>query len=90
VEENENIQELIKENSHLFWWVPQEKKKDLSLDSLVEAILNYGDSKSVKKLFDTVGIKTVAEIFYKQINRKRTNYFKQTIHYFSLYFQKYA
>jgi len=32
---NDNIQELIEENSHLFWWVPQEKKKDLSLDSLV-------------------------------------------------------
>jgi hypothetical protein len=68
MKENENIQELIQENSHLFWWVPQDKKKDLSLDSLVEAILNYGDSKSVKKLFDTVGIKTVADIFYKQIN----------------------
>jgi hypothetical protein len=88
---NENIQELIQENAHLFWWVPQEKKKDLSLDSLVEAILNYGDSKSVKKLFDTVGIKTVADIFKKNTqNRTRINYYPDVVNFFNLYFSKYV
>ena len=38
---DKNKQTLINENSHLFWWVPEDKKKNLSLDSLVEAILNY-------------------------------------------------
>jgi len=87
---NPDIQELISENAHLFWWVPAEKKQNLSLDSLVEAILNYGDSKSVKKLFDTVGLKKVSEIFFEQTNRQRINYFPQTKHYFNLYFNKYV
>lgn len=88
--EDSKIQDLIKENSHLFWWVPDKKKKDISIDSLVEAILNYGDAESVRKLFDYYGIQNVAEIFYKQISGNRTNYMKQTVHYFSLYFKKYA
>jgi uncharacterized protein YerC len=90
MDDNLKIQELIKENTHLFWWVPEDKKKNLSLDSLVEAILNYGNSESVRKLFDYCGIKKVAEIFYKQTAGQRTNYLKQTKHYFSLYFKKYA
>jgi len=86
-----DIQELIQENSHLFWWVPEDKKQNLSLDSLVEAILNFGDSKSVKKLFDTVGISTVADIFKKNTeNRTRINYFPDVVNYFNLYFEKYA
>ena len=83
-------QELIKQNSFLFWWVPEDKKQSLSLDSVVEAILNYGNSGSVKQLFDAYGIQKVSEIFYRQISGQRTNYLPQTIHYFTLYFQKYA
>ncbi|CEG12780.1 conserved hypothetical protein [groundwater metagenome] len=33
-------------------------------------MLNYGDEKSVKNLFDPVGINNVADIFYKQIAKK--------------------
>lgn len=87
---NQEIQTLIKENSHLFWWVPEDKKPYLSLDSLVEAILNYGDSESVKKLFDSVGIEKVAEVFFSHIERPRNNYFPQTKHYFTLYFNRYV
>lgn len=88
---NPDIQELIKENTHLFWWVPEDKKQNLSLDSIVEAILNFGNSKSVKKLFDTVGITTVANIFKKNTeNRTRINYYPDVVNYFNLYFEKYA
>ncbi|MBF0397619.1 MAG: hypothetical protein HQK78_12645 [Desulfobacterales bacterium] len=86
-----DIQNLIQENSFLFWWVPEDKKKNISLDSLVEAILNYGDEKSVKKLFDILGIKTVADIFRKNTtNKSRINYFPRVINYFHLYFTKYV
>jgi len=84
------IKKLIDECSYLFWWVPKEKKSMLPLESLVEAILNYGDIYSVRKLFSAVGIKKVAEIFYKQTNQARTNYQPQTKHYFLLYFKKHA
>jgi len=87
----EKIQELIQENSHLFWWVPEDKKKNLSMDSLVEAILNFGDYESVKKLFDYCGIKNVAEIFKNNTkNKMRVNYFPEVVNYFELYFKRYV
>ena len=88
---DKNKQTLINANSHLFWWVPEHKKKNLSLDSLVEAILNYGDAASVRKLFEKVGVITVAEIFKKNThNRTRINYFPDVVNYFNLYFNKHV
>lgn len=84
------IKQFIKENSSLFWYIPEEKKQDISHEVLVEFILNYGNQKSVKKLFKLLGIRRVAEIFRKQTNRKRVNYFPSVINFFNLYFNKYA
>jgi hypothetical protein len=84
------IKEFIKENKHLFWYIKEDAKTNISLDVLVEAILHYGNEKSVKKLFDLVGIREVADIFYKQITGKRVNYPPRTIHFFDLYFKKHA
>ena len=70
---------------------PRIKKKILSLEFLVETILNYGDLEAVKKLFDLLGIKEVAEIFYKaNFNSERKNYFKPVINYFDLYFKRHV
>ncbi len=82
--------QLIQENKHLFWWVPENEKEDLSDESLVEAILSYGNVGSIKKLFDLFGIETVARIFREQISKKRVNYKPRTIHYFNLYFDEHA
>jgi len=68
----------------------KEKKQDISHEVLVEFILNYGNDKSVKKLFNLLEINQVADIFYKQTNRQRVNYFPQVTNFFYLYFQKYA
>jgi len=87
---DKKIKEFIKENECLFWWIKEEEKENISIDFLVEAILNYGNEKNVKKLFKMVGIKRVAEIFYRQIFRKRNNYYPQTINFFKLYFNKNA
>lgn len=84
------IKQFIKENSSLFWYIPEEKKQDISHEVLVEFILNYGNQKSVKKLFKLLGIRRVAEIFRKQTNRKRVNYFPSVTNFFNLYFNKYA
>ncbi len=89
-ESKNEIQELIRENAHLFWWISDDKKTELGEESLVEAILNFGNEKSVKRLFDTIGLKKTAEIFFKQNSGIRSNYFPQTVHYFTLYFSKYA
>ena len=84
------IKRFIKENSSLFWYVRESEKKNISLPFLVETILNYGDLKMVKKLFDLLGIDTVANIFYRQISVKRKNYFPQVSHFFDEYFKRHA
>lgn len=84
------IKEFIKENSSLFWYIKEEEKQNISIGFLIETILNFGDEKSVKKLFDLVGINKVAEIFYKQTSGKRVNYQKRTVHFFNLYFKRHA
>lgn len=82
------LKRFIEENACLFWWIKKEKKGDISLDLLVEAILNYGNGNNVKKLFQLVGIKKVAEIFNKQKSQRRVNYHPRILHFFDLYFQK--
>lgn len=84
------IKRFISENSSLFWWVKPTEKENISINAIVEAILNYGDEKSVKKLFDLLGIKTVANIFKKQIAGRRVNYHPRTVHFFNLYFKRHA
>ncbi len=87
---SKEIRKLIKQNSNLFWFVPENEKSHISLEFLVETILNYGDEQSVKQLFDLVGINIVADIFYKHISGNRINYFPQVVNFFGLYFRRHA
>jgi hypothetical protein len=89
-DERTSLQQLIEQNSSLFWWVPKGKKQNLTLDSVVEAVLNFGTSTSIKQLFHEFWLSRIASIFYKQISKERNNYLPQTIHYFSMYFKKYV
>lgn len=87
------IKAFIRENSHLFWYTPEDKKEDVSLDFLVETILNYGNMAAVKKMFKIIDTKTVADVFFNSINkseRRKNNYHELTLNYFSLYFKRYA
>lgn len=86
----DTLNQLISENPNLFWWGTESKKKDFQLESLVEAILNYGTISCVRQLFDVVGIDTVVKLFISQTESKRINYLHQTKHYFTFYFNKYA
>lgn len=87
------IKAFIREQSNLFWYMPEDKKKEISLEFLVETILNYGTLTAVIQLFHLLGIKKVAEIFFNSLNisdRRRGNYHELTINYFTLVFRKYA
>ncbi len=87
------IKAYIRENSHLFWYTPGNKKEDISTEFLVETILNYGDMEAVKKIFKIMGIKKVAEIFFNSIiisSRRKGNFHELTINYFTLIFKRYA
>ncbi len=88
-----DIKAFIRENSSLFWYIPEDKKEDVSLELLVETILNYGSLSAVKKLFKIMGVKKVAEVFSYSIGlseRRSGNYHELTLNYFNLLFQKYA
>lgn len=89
------IKQFIRENSSLFWYIKESEKENISHEVLVEFILNYGDEKSVKKLFDLLGIEKVAEVFYKQTHKtgiaeKRINYFPRVVNFFNLYFKRHV
>jgi len=82
--------ELTRRYGDLFWYVSEEEKENLSMDAIVEAILNYGDLEAVRQLIGLAGVKTVAEIFFRQIRNKRVNYFPQVVNFFTLYFHRNA
>ncbi len=87
------IKEFIRENSHLFWYTPENKKEEIGSEFLVETILNYGDVNAVKKMFNLLGVKKVAKIFFDSINiseRRKNNFHELTINYFTLFFNRHA
>jgi len=87
------IKAFIRKNRNLFWYTPEDKKEEISLEFLVETILNYGDLMAVKQLFELIGINKVAEIFFNSINsseRRKGNFHELTINYFTLLFKRYA
>ena len=87
------LKEFILQHSPLFWYIPQDKKVDVSDELLVETILNYGDKDALLQLFSILGKQKVATIFFKSINlseRRRGNYSELTINFFSHVFKNYA
>ena len=87
------IKDFIQKHSSLFWYIPEEKKEDISEDVLVEFILNYGDMEAVKGLLSLLGIEKASETFFNSINmseRRKGNYNELTINYFTLFFTRHA
>ena len=87
------IKAFIRSHSALFWSIPEDKKEEISEEVLVEYILNYGDMKSIRRLIDLLGMKQVADIFFRSVNlseRRKNNYHELTLNYFTLFFQRYA
>ncbi len=89
-EHSEEIKKFIKEHSSLFWYVKEDAKERISIEFLVETILSYGNGNDVRRLFELIGVERAAEIFYKQISRKRINYRPRTMHFFKLYFDRHV
>ncbi|NCO55089.1 MAG: hypothetical protein COS14_01605 [Bacteroidetes bacterium CG02_land_8_20_14_3_00_31_25] len=90
MENSKEIKEFINERKSLFWYIPENEKENINQETLVEFILNFGNDKDVKRLFELVGLTNVSKIFQSQIKLSRNNYFKPVRHYFNLYFNKYV
>jgi hypothetical protein len=86
--ELDSVIKIIKEKPYLVWYV--KNIENLSVESTVENIINWGDFEDIKKMIDVMGIEKVASIFYQQISRRRDNYKPEIKNYFQLYFNKYA
>lgn len=82
------INAFIKKRPYLVWYTKNYDR--LSPESIVEAVLNYGDFDDVKKMIKVLGIKKTAEIFRRRSSQKRNNYRAEIKNYFRLYFNKYA
>lgn len=83
-----DIKNFAKENKHLFWYIKD--PAELSRESIVEHVLNYGNFKDFKDLVGILGLSGVAGIFRSQLNNKRSNYRPEIKNYFTLYFNKYV
>lgn len=69
------------------------KKENLPLPVVLEFFINYADKEGRKSLFNIVGIKNAAKVFFEQVNkseRAANNYEEVFRNYFTLYFNKYA
>ena len=84
------VKAFIREHSNLFWYTPEDKKEEISLEFLIETILNYGDLNAIRQLANIIGINKLANIFFNLEGRKKLNYYPEIYHFFSLILKKYA
>lgn len=92
MENSPELKALIRKNAHLFWYSKDSEKENLPLPVVLEFFINYADKEEIKALFNIVGIKNAAAVFFEQVKTwdKRTNYFPELQNYFTLYFTRYA
>ena len=87
---DDEIHDFIEARKHLVWYVKDHRA--LSEESIVEAVLNYGNWNDVQEMIRILGIKHTAEVFYKdsRCGRRRGNYYPETLCYFERYFARHA
>jgi hypothetical protein len=83
--------QFLSKHQDLFWHFDKTKLENLSLDIVVEYVLNYGDENSVRELLDVFGLEKVANIFSKNTAEgRRVNYFPEVQNFFTIYFNRHA
>lgn len=82
------ISALLSKKPYLAWYVKD--PKNLSVESVLEHVLNYGDWDDYQEVEKTMGIKQVKAAFDRLKGKKRHNLREKTISYFNKYYQRYA
>src|SRR3989344_6439977 len=83
-----DFRDIIRHKPYHIWYT---KNYDgLGEESVVEAVLNYGDWDDLKQLCTILGIKRVAEIFWIHIQGTRCNYKPEVVNFFQIYFRQYV
>ena len=84
------VKKFIDDHGYLFWYSPAPKSETVSDELLVESMLNYGTWEEVHNMFNIMGLKKTASVFWGMTGRKKLNFFPEIHNYFTLYFAKYA
>ena len=79
---------LFFKKPYLAWYVKD--VKNISIESMLEHIFNYGDWEDYLKAEEALGINNTRSIFDNLKNKARSNLRIKTINYFEKYYQKYA
>jgi len=90
---NVEIKKFIRQHSNLFWYIPENKKEEISHELLLETILNYGTLEDFKELVSIIGMDTAYKIFKSSVGkseRRKGNYHELTLNFFSLLFEQYV
>ncbi len=93
MENSPALKALIRKNAYLFWYSKDSEKENLPLPVVLEFFINYAKLEDIKELFQIVGIKNAAKVFFEQIatsERVANNYIPEFRNYFTMYFNKYA
>ena len=83
-------EQIIDKHRSLFWYIPEDKKHEISDALLVERILNEGTLDDYRELVDVLGGQHVAEVFFSAKGRQKSNYYPEIYHFFSLVLKQYA
>jgi len=87
---SEKVKKFIQNNSLLFWDIGENSKEHISIEALMESVLNYGDLNTIKEFFDLIGLDRSAEIFFNTPERRKKNYLPLVRNFFTLYFNRHA
>jgi hypothetical protein len=80
------LTDLIHKKPYLVWYV--KNKKDLSQESIVEHVLNFGNWEDYLEVEKVLGIQKTKQIFEKLISRTRVNLRKKNDQLFFVIFPK--
>ena len=83
-------EQYIERHSALFWYTPQDRKKNISDKLLVETILNEGSMDDVRQLFALMGMENVAKVFFAVKGQETNNYYPEIRNFFTLVFNHYV
>lgn len=78
------VNTIIINKPYLAWYIKD--PKNLSEESVLEHVLNYGNWEDVQQFISLKGIQETAAIFHRSFQNKRTNYQPSIRAYFTRYF----
>ena len=85
-----SLASLAQSRHEIFWWVKSQDLANLSDESVVEQLLNYGDWSDVLQLVKVLGWHKTAEYFDQITHKPRTNLRPEIVNYFKNFFHHHA